>query len=375
MFWRILWRLLYASRRRLALAFLAVASGAAVSAALLNLDLDANDKLTREFRTLGANVVVSNDQGGDTASLDDAVMSRIAALHPPELVAAAPYLYLVAQAGPKQDPLPVIVAGTWLDQVARMDSWWKVEGSWISDRDDRRLCMIGEQAARSLALHPGSQVAVRYADKEVELTVAGVVTTGGSEDSQLFVALPLAQEISGLHGKIGLAQLSVRGTPPVIESVIKRLSDDLPGLQVQPVRQLAAAEGNLFARISSLFFVTISLILILSTFSVLASMAGLAMERRTDVGLMKALGGSVRRVMRFFLAEATIVGAAGGCVGCGVGILLASWIGRAVFDAPITPRLVVFPITLALMIAVALAGAFPLRLLGRVRPAEILRGE
>jgi hypothetical protein len=59
MFWRILWRLLYASRGRLALALIAVISGAAVSAALLNLDLDATDKFTREFRVFGANVVVS----------------------------------------------------------------------------------------------------------------------------------------------------------------------------------------------------------------------------------------------------------------------------------------------------------------------------
>src|SRR5947209_5600970 len=62
MFWRILWRLLNASRGRLALAVLAVASGAAVCSALLNLDLDATDKLTREFRVLGANIVISAAQ-------------------------------------------------------------------------------------------------------------------------------------------------------------------------------------------------------------------------------------------------------------------------------------------------------------------------
>ena len=56
-----------ASRGRWLLALVAVTSGAAVCAALLNLDLDAGDKLTREFRTLGANVVVSPQQSGDAA--------------------------------------------------------------------------------------------------------------------------------------------------------------------------------------------------------------------------------------------------------------------------------------------------------------------
>jgi ABC-type antimicrobial peptide transport system permease subunit len=79
--------------------------------------------------------------------------------------------------------------------------------------------------------------------------------------------------------------------------------------------------------------------------------------------------------MRFFLVEATAVGLIGGIVGCGIGMLLAQWIGQRVFESSIAPRLVVWPATIALMIGVAVAGALPLRLLGRVRPAEILRSE
>jgi putative ABC transport system permease protein len=104
-------------------------------------------------------------------------------------------------------------------------------------------------------------------------------------------------------------------------------------------------------------------------------MAGLALERRRDVGLMKALGGPVGRIMRFFFAEATAIGVAGGIVGFIVGIALSEWIGESLFSVSITPRLIVLPATLALMVLVSLAGALPLRLLGRVRPSDILRGE
>jgi putative ABC transport system permease protein len=58
-----------------------------------------------------------------------------------------------------------------------------------------------------------------------------------------------------------------------------------------------------------------------------------------------------------------------------LGVVLARWMGERIFGVAISPRLEVLPITIALTIGVALAGAFPLRLLGRVRPAEILRGE
>jgi putative ABC transport system permease protein len=376
MFWRILWRLLYASRARLALAVLAVASGAAVCAALLNLDLDATDKLTREFRVLGANVVISAAQSGDAAATMDAgATHQIEELRLPGVVAVAPYLYLSAEAQAGKNHAPVIVAGTWFDEAARMNSWWKVEGSWASPRDNRSECMIGEQAASRLGLIPGQSVKIHYAGREAALRVAGIITAGSSEDSQIFIGLSLAQELAGLGARASLIQVTARGSAPEIEDVIRSLSTTLPGLEVRPLRQLAQAEGRLLERIRGLLFGTVLLILALSSLGVLAAMAGLALERRHDVGLMKALGGSVRKIMRFFLAEATAIGFAGGICGFIVGMALSEWIGKRVFSVPITPRLIVLPATLALMVLVSLAGALPLRLLGRVRPSEILRGE
>ena len=110
----------------------------------------------------------------------------------------------------------------------------------------------------------------------------------------------------------------------------------------------------------------------LSMLGVLASMAALAMERSRDVGLMKALGGSVSRIMRLFLAEAGRL-AYGRTIGS-VGVVLARWIGGRIFGVVISPRFVVFP-SPRVDDRRGLAGALPLRLLGRVRPAEILRGE
>jgi putative ABC transport system permease protein len=373
MFLRILWKLLGASRGRLTVALIALTSGAAVCSALLNVNLDAERKLTQEFRTLGANVVVAPPPAGgnDAALADGAVMGRIAALRIPQLVAAAPYLYVAANSGTQ----PVILAGTWFDQVAKMNSWWKVEGAWVSSRDDHEHCLVGIRAARQLGLASGSPVSLRSGDHTISLTVAGIVTTGGAEDNQILTNLDSAQTLAGLAGRISLAQLSVSGTPAEIEAVTRTLSNNLAGLDVRPVRQIAAAEGTILGRIQGLIFWTIALILVLSMLGVLASMAALAMERRRDVGLMKALGGTVPRIMRLFLAEAGTLGALGGLLGFLVGVVLARWIGERVFGVVISARLEVLPITIALTVGVALAGAFPLRLLGRVRPAEILRGE
>ena len=100
------------------------------------------------------------------------------------------------------------------------------------------------------------------------------------------------------------------------------------------------------------------------------------MERRKDVGLMKALGGSITRIVGIFLAEVGVLGAAGGLLGCYLRLRPCRyWMGLRVFGTAISPRWEVFPVTIVLMVVVALAGALPLRLLGNVKPAEILRGE
>jgi putative ABC transport system permease protein len=119
----------------------------------------------------------------------------------------------------------------------------------------------------------------------------------------------------------------------------------------------------------------IILILALTALCVLATMAALAMERRADVGLMKALGGSITRIVSLFVAEVGLLGAAGGLLGGVLGVGLSYWMGLRVFDTAVTPQWQIFPITIILMTLVAMAGALPLRMLGEVKPAIILRGE
>src|SRR5450432_4129881 len=59
MFWLIVRRLLTANRGRLIVILLALGAGAAVTAALLNLQIDAKRRLTTEFRAFGANIIIA----------------------------------------------------------------------------------------------------------------------------------------------------------------------------------------------------------------------------------------------------------------------------------------------------------------------------
>ncbi|HXJ17368.1 MAG TPA: FtsX-like permease family protein [Candidatus Polarisedimenticolia bacterium] len=375
MFGRLLWRLLRGNRGRLAVALIAVISGATVVSALLNLDFDVGRKLTQEFRMLGPNVVIAPksemqppDRGVTQPLLmDGAVVARkIAETRAPDLVGAAPYLYIVARV----EGMPVVVAGTQLDEARKLNPTWKLEGGWAESG-----CIVGRNVARQLKLAPGSRLELKYLDRTTPLTVAWLLDSGGTEDNQILMDLAEAQKLAGTPGQIELEQLRVGGTAEAVAAYADRLAAELPGYDVRPVRQVTEAEGRLLNRTRLLIVSMVILILVLTGLCVLATMAALAMERREDVGLMKALGGSISRIVGLFLAEVSVLGGAGGLIGCAAGVALAQWMGRRVFETSISPRWEVFPLTIAMMMAVALAGALPLRLLGKIKPAVILRGE
>lgn len=380
MFTRLLWKLLHASRGRLVVALVALVSGAAVISALLNLQFDIERKLTQEFRTLGANLVISPARdvhsvgsGADSPAVMDqgVVLSEIEKMRTQEVVAAAPYLYIVAQVKTK----PVIVAGTWLDEATKLAPTWKIAGGVVASREDGTSCLVGRNVARQLKLAPGEQLELTYLGRTARMTVAGIVDAGGAEDNQVFVNLPVAQDLAGMTGQIGLVQLSINGASKTVAAYAQRLATALPGFEVRPIRQVTEAEGELLNRIRLLILSMVLLILILTALCVLATMAALAMERREDVGLMKALGGSITRIVGLFLAEVGVLGAVGGLAGCIAGIALSHWMGQRVFGTAISARWEIFPLTVALMVGAALAGALPLRRLGNVKPAVILRGE
>jgi putative ABC transport system permease protein len=170
-------------------------------------------------------------------------------------------------------------------------------------------------------------------------------------------------------------QICAPGSAAGIARLVSQLSARLPGAQVRPVRQFTEAEATLYARIHGLLLAIVVLVLLLTILCVMTAMTTLALERKRDVGLMKMLGGHISRVLRLFLVEAGTLGLAGGLLGSAVGLLLSQWLGKRVFGVSAALRWEILPLTAALMVLVAIAGAFPLRLLARVKPAVIFRGE
>lgn len=302
--------------------------------------------------------------------MPETVWKQIEARKDSHIAGAAPYLYVVARI--PAGNMDALVAGTDLRRVKILDSWWKVNGSWPSAENQ---AIVGSNVARKLAIKPGGHFRVEYGKRSEELSAAGVLTAGGPEDNQIFVNLGEAQGLAGLDGQISLVQLSVAGSSAGMQTEMTRLEAVLTGVHVQPIPEFTTAETQLAEKIRTLANATVALILLLTVLGVLASMAALATERRHNVGVMKAIGGSTPQIVRLFLAEVGLLAVGGALAGCLLGYPISSWISERAFGSSAVPQWQVVPLVAALMFAAALAGALPLRLLGRVRPAVILRGE
>jgi putative ABC transport system permease protein len=107
-----------------------------------------------------------------------------------------------------------------------------------------------------------------------------------------------------------------------------------------------------------------------------ASSAASIIERRSEIGLMKALGASSSLVGVLLVAEQLVLAFVGGGLGYAVGILLARMLGERVFGIAPEPSFLVFFAILELAAIVTLLGsAPPLHRASRYEPAPILRGE
>ncbi len=391
MFWRIIRRLLGANRGRLFVMLLALGAGAAVTAALLNLQVDAKRRLVSEFRVFGANVVIAprNTPTNEPAAnlVNQSILQRIPSEFEGHSVAATPFLYLVADAtsdfSSEGKPVHLVVAGTTITNLPLVGPGWKFDLTLPSRRPGPPTfyvasgtgCMLGVRAANKLGHFLALPVTLHNGKQSEQCEIVSVLSSGGTEDSQIFIDLSAAQHLATLSSRISLIQLNVDGTPSVIERFVTSLRQEFPDVEVRPIRQFTEGEAKIYNRISGLLTATVGIVLLLTGLCVMAAMTNVAMERKMDVGLMKAIGGATRRVLRLFLAEAALLGLAGGLLGAGAGIFLSIGLGKAVFGVAAQPRLIVYPVAVGLTMLVAILSAFPLRRLASIRPASVFRGE
>lgn len=362
MFVRMLLRASLVRRGRALSALLAVVVAAAVATAMLNLYLEVQAKLRNEFSKYGANIVVVGKQG---QALPADALARVQRALAGRGI-AVPFAYVVASTS---DGTPIVAAGTNMASVRRLDSWWSVS-AWPGAAGQ---ALVGTRAA-AVVSPQGQPFDLKFQGHTIHLTAAGTLTTGAAEDSRVY--LPLAEFTAWTEVQPSTIEIDASGSAAQVTATMKQVAAAIPEAEVHPVRQIMEAEGRVLGKTRSTLLAAAALIILTAALCVLATLTAWVLDRRRDFAIMKALGASERLITGFFAAEAASIGALGALLGYGIGIGAAAWIGRANFQAAISPRLSVLPSVFVGSVVVALlSAALPMALLRRVQPAAILRGE
>jgi putative ABC transport system permease protein len=350
-------------RARSLSALIALTVSAAVATALLTLYADLNAKLHKEFRSFGANVVITAP--ASTALPPDALASVRRIAGPDALAAEFAYAVATTDRG-----TPVVVAGTDFADVRHLDSWWQVD-SWPASTD-ADAALLGQRTASFVSNQHA--VTLTFAGHPITLRGTGTVRTGGDEDSRIY--LPLAAFTTWTKVQPSVIELQVPGGAARVDATLARLRRELPHVQVQPVRELVEGESRIVDRTHALMYGAVLLIALTVAVSVLATLSASVLERRRDFALMKALGGSQAQLMGLFLLEALALALAGVILGYVIGSAAAWAISEANFHTATLPHPSVLPWVLLLNVLIAaMAALFPVRVLRGLQPAALLKGE
>ena len=420
MFVRLVYESFRRQKRRKLLAGAAITLGVTVATAMIAVATDIGDKINRELRTIGANLVVTPQEdsldveiGGvnlkpptDGAFLKEADLPKIKGIFwHNNITGFAPMLPIRVEGEESGKRLEVTLLGTYFAKrvsfgadefttgVRSTHSWWKVSGAWPEDSSQNVL--LGERLASRLGRKSGDEITLAGR----QLRVSGILSTGGAEDDEVVAPLALVQELLGRPGAVRRVDVSALTKPedafgrrdpksmsgaiydrwyctPYPQAIAFQLAEAIPHSHAEQIRQVSQNEGAVLTRIEGLIFLITLAALFASALAVSAAMATTIFERRAEVGLMKALGAGKLAVASIFFAEATLLALIGGLMGFVVGSGLAHQIGHSIFNSEISIPPVLLPVILAIAVIVTFAGsAAAIRRAVGLDPVFALRGE
>lgn len=360
-------------RSRMFVALLAIAVGATILSGLVTLYYDIPRQMGQEFRSYGANFILTSADGAEGVS--EGAFAAAAALMPAEsIVGMAPYRYQTV----KINEQPFMAAGVDLEGARKASPYWYVSGEWPG-ADGQVL--IGQEVADTIRLLPGSRFAMTGTGLGGEsfshnFTVSGIVQTGGAEEAFIFMSLGDFAGAIGERAAYDVVECSISASQQELEAIAALISENVAGVVPRLVKRVTQSEGAVLTKLQALVFLVTAIVLALTMICVATTMMAVVTERRKEIGLKKALGASDRGIMSEFLGEGLALGCFGGILGVFLGFGFAQLIGINVFSRSISFQPLIVPFTLIASVAAAgLACLIPVRSATDVDPAIVLRGE
>ena len=426
MFFRMLLSAVFRRRSRAVMAVVASLVGAATLSCLAMICLAVPQQMNQEMRAYGANLIVTPlaDSENGKSGIDDAMVE-----HTTEMVSAkgsekhATYRY----ENVRVNAAPYVMAGVNPAQVRNLNHHWVVDGSWPS----AGKVLVGRDVADAMGLKVGGSITIGYrasdnaassgqasqpgtdgtdgtaqsgtggtSDGQIssgstgaqqtqnghvssdimdtsgtEFRVAGIVDTGGSEDSIIYA---LAGDVDKLTGSTrGVDVIEYSSGASDLTALVNSINDMTSmHVKAQQVTKITASDTRVITMLQTLFWIVSLVVLVFTLVGVGTTISSIVSQRRNEIGLRKALGASSHAIGVEFYVESAVYGLLGGLLGTATGYGMARWLCATVFERSIGFNwwLAVVSVVFSALVAVV-ASIPPVHRATRIDPAVVLREE
>lgn len=436
MFFTMLWGAVFRRRSRAMMAVIASLVGAATLFCLASVCVAVPQQMNEEMRAYGANLIVTpasatgKSQGIDTATVRN-VTALIGAGHS---VKSAAYRYESVRV----NSAPYTIAGIDVKAVRALNRHWNVTGDWPSagnvvvgrDVADALGVKIGSRVtiayrasdagssssssspmsgtpmsdspeSDSRAVQSGSQVSdsgesdmqgtengapttengrvssdIMNTDG-TEFRIAGIVDTGGNEDSIIYATTADVSKLAGHERGADVVEYSVNAMGDELNAIVNRINKNTnTAVKAQTVTKITSSDTRIIAMLQTLFWIVSLVVLVLTLVGVGTTISSIVSQRRNEIGLRKALGADSRAIGVEFYVESGIYGLIGGLLGTAIGYVLARVLCATVFGRAIGFDWLLGAGSLLLSVAIAVIASIPpVRRATRIDPAIVLREE
>ena len=426
MFFRMLLSAVFRRRSRAVMAVVASLVGAATLFCLAMICIAVPQQMNQEMRAYGANLIVTPlaDSENGKSGIDDAMVE-----HTTEMVSAkgsekhATYRY----ENVRVNAAPYVMAGVNPAQVRNLNHHWVVDGSWPSTGK----VLVGRDVADAMGLKVGGGITIGYRASDnaassgqasqsgtdgtdgtaqsgtdgtsdgqtssgstgaqqtqnghvssdimdtsgTEFRVAGIVDTGGSEDSIIYA---LAGDVDKLTGSTrGVDVIEYSSDASDLTALVNSINDMTSmHVKAQQVTKITASDTRVITMLQTLFWIVSLVVLVFTLVGVGTTISSIVSQRRNEIGLRKALGASSHAIGVEFYVESAVYGLLGGLLGTATGYGMARWLCATVFERSIGFNwwLAVVSVVFSALVAVV-ASIPPVHRATRIDPAVVLREE
>ena len=362
--WRLALKSLKRRKARTALTILGITVVVMLSLLFLSVGYSTENKVIPSFQKLNIDLVVLQQTAlaAPYSSINESVAWEVASY--PEVSAVYPYIIQILTLTESNASNQTVVINALLP--SHVVSFYQIEpvsGSYIADSTNDSIA-VGVQAAKVLGLKAGDVVTLGSSVNSVSLKVAGIFTTFGTvDDYDINMALPLAQRLFDKEGRISAVILKLHDKSTA-GSVKNRIESTHPDLVVKTADQYVADFSGPIKVLQGSIALVSGLAVAAGVFGVSNTMLMAVVERRREIGIMRAIGAGTGQVLATFLQEALVLGTVGGSAGIILGLLASNLLT--------IPSLIGITITLDVplqLVAEAFGIALGTALLGWIYPA------